>query len=237
MHPNLFHIGHLTLPTFGALAAVGLMLALTLSQRTAGRVGIDPDTFWDAGIFAVLAAFLLSRVLLVASHFDTFRQYPILLIAVPSLTPTGLLLTTIATSLWLHFKRIPILPALDAWAPCATLVWTFLALGHFAEFSDPGLPTKLPWGVVPRGETIPLHPVSLYAAIVAMLLTVVAYRMLSAGQTLIAAGTGQFLLSFVRQPGLTTIGGLDVLQLVSLGMIIAGGVLIVLPQPPKLAES
>jgi len=222
VHPSLFHIGHLTLPTFGALAAVGLMLALALSQRTARIRNLNPEKLWDAGLFAILAAFVLSRALLVATHFAAFQKFPILLLAVPSLTPFGLLFTAIATFLWLYFKRIPILPALDAWAPCATLVWTFLALGHFAELSDPGLPTTLPWGVRPPGESIPLHPVAIYAAIFALLLTIAAYRKLNAAQTLIAAGTGQFLLSFLRQPDVETIAGLDALQFVALGMIVAG---------------
>jgi phosphatidylglycerol:prolipoprotein diacylglycerol transferase len=233
VHPNLFHIGNLTLPTFGALAAIGLMLALTLSQRTAKIVGIDPDKLWDAGIFAVLTAFLLSRLILVVTHFAAFRQYPILLLAVPSLTPTGLLLTAIATFLWLYFKRIPLISALDAWAPCATLVWAFLALGHFFEMSDPGLPTSLPWGVRMPGESTPLHPVAIYAAIVALLLTIAACRKLNAALTLIAAGVAQFLLSFLRQPGEATIGGLDAIQLVALGMIVAGEALALTLSPGK----
>ena len=226
MHPNLFHIGNLTLPTFGALAAIGLMLALALSLRTARIIGIDPDKLWDAGLFAVMAAFIASRLILIATHFAAFRQYPILLLAVPSLTATGLLLTLIVSFLWLYFKRIPVLPALDAWTPCATLVWAFLALGHHFEGSDPGMPTILPWGVPMPGETTPLHPIAIYAAATALILTVTAYaglkRTNTAAFTLIAAGTAQFLLTFVRQPGDPTIGGLDALQLVCLGMMAAG---------------
>ena len=60
MFPTLFHFGHVSLPTFGALAALGLMLALWLSERTAGLAGVDAAKLWDAGIFAVIAAFCLS---------------------------------------------------------------------------------------------------------------------------------------------------------------------------------
>ncbi len=237
MHPNLFHIGNLTLPTFGVLAAIGLMLALALSLKTARVVGVDPNKLWDAGLFAVLAAFIASRLILVATHFAAFRQFPILLLAVPSLTATGLLLTVIATFLWLSIKRIPMLPALDAWAPCATLVWAFLALGHYFEGSDPGMPTGLPWGVPMPGETTPLHPVAIYVAIIALMLTALAYATLkrasTAALTLIAAGATQFLLTFVRQPRDPTIGGLDALQLVCLGMIAAGCLLSFAASPDR----
>jgi phosphatidylglycerol:prolipoprotein diacylglycerol transferase len=210
VHPYLLHYGHLYLPTFGVLAAVGLILALALSQHTARHAQIDPDALWDAGLFAILAAFILSRLLLIVQHFPTFRAYPILLLAVPSLTATGLLFTAIATGLWLRFKRIPILPALDAWAPCATLIWFFLALGHYAEGSDPGLPLS--------------QPVALYAALAALLLTagLLSVRRNQASLALIGIGTAQFFLSFIRQPGLEGIAGLDGLQIVALGMIVAG---------------
>jgi phosphatidylglycerol:prolipoprotein diacylglycerol transferase len=215
------------LPTFGVLAAMGLMLALGLSQYTAALAGVDPDELWDAGLFAVLAAFVLSRVLLVTANLRTFMSYPMLLLAVPSLTATGLLLTVIATLVWLHFKRIPLLPALDAWAPCATLVWAFLALGHFAEDSDPGMPAALPWGVTMPGDMVRSHPVGLYAALVAAVMSAALYAMLKrrrggAALALIGAGVAQFLLSFVRVPGLQSVAGLDALQVVALGMIVVG---------------
>ena len=60
--------------------------------------------------------------------------------------------------------------------PARHLAWAFLALGHFAEGSDPGLPTALPWanGNVP-GRVCRLHPIALYAALVAVILTVVLF--------------------------------------------------------------
>lgn len=216
MHPYLLHAGHLTLPTFGVLAALGLMFALTLSQYTARLAGANPDHLWNAGLFAVIAAFVLSRLLLVIEHLSSFVRFPILLLAVPSLTATGLLLTTIATLLWLRLKRTSILPALDAWAPCATLVWAFLALGHFAEGSDPGMNER---------------PVALYAAILAAALTAWLFQALKhphktghiAALALALTGIAQFFLSFLRQPEAETFIGLDILQIVALGMILAGG--------------
>jgi len=212
------------------------MLALGLSERTAGLAGIDPAKLWDAGIFAVIAAFVLSRILLVLTHFKTFVAFPILLLAVPSLTATGLLLTVLATAAWLWFKRVPLLKALDAWAACGALVWACLALGHFAEGSDPGMPTTLPWGLRPMpGDPMHLHPVALYAAVIALLLAAISFKILRrplpagapAGYTLAATGLAQFLLSFVRQPGATALNGLELLQWASLAMLIAGFLLVI----------
>ncbi len=65
------------------------MAALFLSLRTAATVGLSPDKLWNAGLFAILSAFILSRLLLVLTNLQTFLAYPILLLTVPSLTATG----------------------------------------------------------------------------------------------------------------------------------------------------
>ncbi|MGH9596594.1 MAG: prolipoprotein diacylglyceryl transferase [Edaphobacter sp.] len=240
MHPYLIHSGHFLLPTFGVLAAVGLVSALSLSLRTAAVVGLVPDKLWNAGLFALLSAFALSRLLLILTNFHNFITYPILLIMVPSLTTTGIVLTLIATAIYLRLKHLPLLDTLDAWSPCATLVWAFLALGHLAEGSDAGLPTALPWGMRIPPDPVPLHPVALYAAIAAALLIVVLLRRLPQrkyhGDTIAlalgAAGVIQFLLTFFRQP-YPDQGLLDPIQWVALGMI-AVAALILLVQPRKL---
>ena len=249
MHPYLVHSGHFLLPTFGVLAAAGLMGALTLSLSTAATAGLNPEALWNAGLFTILSAFVLSRLLLVLSNLHSFLSYPILLLMVPSLTATGLLLTAIVTALYLRLRHLPLLPTLDAWAPCATLVWAFLALGHFAEGSDAGLPTTLPWGVRIPPAPYRLHPVALYAAIAAILLTLVLLRHLARRQrpgdtfvlALAATGTIQFLLTFFRQPNTTIdppalyiLDILDPIQWISLGMILTAG--LILLQPRKLVS-
>jgi phosphatidylglycerol:prolipoprotein diacylglycerol transferase len=245
VHPTLLHFGHITLPTFGVLAAVGLMAALALSLRTAVIVELSPDRLWNAGLFVLFSAFVLSRVLLAVMYLHAFLTYPILLLSVPSLTPMGLLLTGVVTVLYLRVRRLPLLATLDAWAPCATLIWAFLALGHFAEGSDPGLPTMLPWGMPMIAGGIRLHPVALYAVIVALLLTVALLRQLRyrprrgdvAVFGLAGAGITQFLLTFLRQPDppVELLGNvLDPIQWVALGIIVVAGVIWL--QPRKLVS-
>jgi phosphatidylglycerol:prolipoprotein diacylglycerol transferase len=240
VHPTFLHLGFLTIPTSGLLAAAGLMLALALSLRTAAIAGLSPDRLWNAGLFTIIAAFVLSRFLLVATNLHTFFSYPILLLMVPSLTLLGLLLTAITTVVYLRLYQLPLLTTLDAWAPCATLAWAFLALGHFAEGSDPGLPTALPWAMpsVP-GSPFRLHPVALYVALAALLITVLSFRHLrsrrqnTAALTLLLGGLAQFLITFLRQPefednALGTL--LDPIQWIALGMIITAALLWKPPQ-------
>ena len=248
MHPQILHLGRLILPTFGVLAALGLMAALALTLRTATLAGLNPDRLWNAGLFSLIAAFLLSRFLLVVSNLHAFRSYPFLLLAVPSLTPIGVLLTALATLLYLWLMQIPILPTLDAWAPCATLTWAFLALGHFAEGSDPGLTTTVPWAILSPTGGARLHPVALYAATAALLLTLILLSQISRPHrpgdiivlALAAAGTAQFLITFFREPTaapdnvLETL--LDPIQWVALAMILSAGLIALRPSHPKLRK-
>ena len=241
MHPNFIHFGSLTIPTFGLLAAIGLMLALTLSLRTATLVGLSPDRVWNAGLFAILAAFVLSRLLLVATNFKSFLSYPILLLMVPSLTPLGLLLAAGAVVVYLRLRGLPLLSTLDAWAPCTTVAWAFLAIGHFAEGSDPGLPSTLPWAISVVPGAPRHHPVTIYAALLAAIMTLFLLRHLRssrrAGDTAALAfalcGIAQFFLSFLREPefmdnALGTL--LDPIQWVALGMIVTS---VLLWQQPR----
>ncbi len=225
------------MPTFGLLAAAGLVGALWLASRCAPYAGLAPDTMWNATFFSALAAFVLSRLLLVATNLRSFVSYPILVLTLPSLTGIGLLLTAIATLLYLRLKRIPVLPALDAWAAPATLLWAFLALGHLAEGSDPGLPSRAPWGVRVGADPDLQQPVGLFTAMLAVAITAVLFRYLRRTHTagvvaalaLLLMGTAQFLLSFVRQPYPYAPDApafpLDPIQFLALAMFVAGGLL------------
>ena len=226
------------------------MAGLTLSLRTAKNVGLAPDALWNAGLFTFIAAFVLSRLLLVATNFTNFLHYPILLLMVPSLTPMGVVLTIIAAVVYLRLKGLPLLRTLDAWVPCTTLIWTFLALGHFAEGSDAGLPTTLPWGLaIPPDDAPRLHPVALYAAIVAAMITIMLLILLRrrrrsgsiAATALAAAGIAQFLLTFFRQPYLYSGSALfdhvlDPIQWIAIAMIVAAGIIFIL-QPKEAADA
>jgi len=102
------------------------------------------------------------------------------------------------------------LDVLDAWAPCAALLAAVFSLGHFFEGTDAGMPTTLPWGVVTPGDTVlgRVHPVQIYAAIIAFALCAMLFRKLLqrkfAGEiaafAMMLGGAAAFLLVMLRQP-------------------------------------
>ena len=236
--PGFFRLGRVHVPVFGLFAAAGLVMALWLSQRTARLAGLSPERLWDAGMFAIVAAFVASRVLLITMDLHAFLTYPILVMSLPSLTYGGMLLTALLTLGYLRWKRLPLLDVLDAWAPCGALLAAVLSVGHFVEGTAAGMPTRLPWGVVTPGDTVlgRVHPVQMYAAGAELALCVVLFRLLAlrrtgephgvgrvAGMGLAVGGLLSFVLGMLRQP-VESYGNawLDPQQWIALAGIVVG---------------
>ena len=228
--PGTVRLGPLRLPVYGLFATAGMLGALALSQKTARRVGLRADVLWDAGVVGVVAAFVASRVLLVAQNWAVFKAMPMLVLTLPSLTYGGAALAVVAVIAWLKWKREPVLRAMDAWTPCAALLAGFLQLGHFFEGTDAGMPTRLPWGVIAPGDTVlgRTHPVQLYAVVAAAVLGVWWWRMLrfpgrAAAVALMSGGAVSFALDMLRQPfDSGWAWPLEASQMVAVGAMVAG---------------
>ncbi len=177
-------LGPLHFTPFGLAAALGLIASMTLARRCAGRGGVmrpgsgrsgpDPEAVWDAGLFAIFSCFVASRLLLALQSPAAFLKYPLLLLGLPSLTPGGMALAALASWIYLRRKHLSLLPTLDIFAVAAALLAAFLEVGHWADGSEAGMPTRLPWGVAVAGapDALRVHPVALYGVVVSMALTV-----------------------------------------------------------------
>jgi phosphatidylglycerol:prolipoprotein diacylglycerol transferase len=178
------------------------MAALGLSQRTARYAGLKAEAVWDAGVAAVVAAFVISRLLLVVFNLRSFVADPWLVLALPSLTGSGVLLTAIFMLGYVRWRRLPLLRLLDAAAPCGALLWAFLSLGRVVDGTREGMRA---------GGSGFVHPVELYACFAAALVCVVLLRVLllargrsgeglTAGLGLGLAGVAIFFIDFFRLP-------------------------------------
>ncbi len=167
MHPRLFHFGHVIVPTYGVLAAVGLVCAILLAEWCAPRAGVAADRAGSLCVWTAFGTLLLSRVALVVQSPRAFAMYPTLLLSLPTVTRFGLVLALMSGFAYAVLRRMPVWRTLDAVVPTALLFATFLHLGSFFAGTEPGSRTVLAVGnLVPGDEGH--HPVALYAAALTM---------------------------------------------------------------------
>jgi phosphatidylglycerol:prolipoprotein diacylglycerol transferase len=179
MRPILFHVGHMTIYSYGVLVAAGVLLGLFFAERSARPVGIDPDRVWNMGVYMVLAGLAGSKLWLLTLYAGDYWVHPRALLSFTTLRSGGVYYGGLGAAvltgvLYAHFQKLQ--PAL-----LADVFLTALPLGHavgrlgcFAAGCCWGKPTSLPWGVTftspvtavlvgtPLG--VPLHPTQLYEA-------------------------------------------------------------------------
>jgi phosphatidylglycerol:prolipoprotein diacylglycerol transferase len=239
-----FAVFGLRIPAYALIAITGMLAALWLSLRTAPLCGLEPEQLWDAGVFAIAAAFVLSRLLGLGLFVVVERGQLTLsfrdILSFSSISYLSLLVTAIPVLLWLRWKHLPLLRAMDAWAPCGALLWSALSLADAVSGTGGGLPTRLPWGVRAASSSAGtrVHPVALYSAAAALALCGTLFTLLRrirepgrvAAIGVIASGTTIFLLDMLRvpdQPQAQPLSHnlLDVSQWIALAAIVFGACL------------
>lgn len=177
MHPHLARFGSVTIPTFGAVAAVGLVLAILLAARVARIVSISEDAVWNLCLFSAAGTLLLSRILIVAQVPQAFLHYPLYILTLPTVTKYGLLTAVLCGIAYALYKRLPLLRTADALAPAVLLLQGALHLGSLFAGDDLGSPTLSRLGQWIPGD-LGYHPVALYAAVLSLLAAAATFALL-----------------------------------------------------------
>ncbi|MDR3739641.1 MAG: prolipoprotein diacylglyceryl transferase [Terracidiphilus sp.] len=252
MHPILFRIGSLVIPSYGALAALGVLLALALVQRTARQASLAPSEVWNLCILALCAALAGSRILLVVLNWTIVRTHPAWLLSLgmihhPLLAIAGAAFALAVILPYARLRRMPLLRLADALAAPVVLGLSVEQIGAFFAGSGYGTATAARWAVIYSDPLAlrwsgtplfaPLHPVQLYAALafflIALALLVCMARARRAGDiagaALMAVGTAFYLTEFFRDPegrGAMLRGALNLPQLASIAAVLAGAFLL-----------
>ena len=251
MFPRLFHIGNFSLPTYGFLVSLGVLLGLWISVRNSQKQGIDPDNAWNLGILVVLAGIIGAKVLLIVNDWGYYTSHPREIFSLGTLQAGGVfsggLIAALAASVWyMRRHRMPLLGTCDAFAPGLALGHAIGRVGCFAAGCCYGKPTNAFWGVTftnPLAEYwvgTPLHkslePTQLFEAAVELanffFLTWLFARKKFDGQVIAAYlflyGIARFFLEFLRDdPGRGEVFGgiMSGTQLIAIGLVVAGGII------------
>lgn len=249
MHPVLFHIGSIVVPAYGAMAALGMLAALFLAQRTARIAAVNPAAVWNLCVVALFAALIGSRLVLIAVNWRDILRHPAWILALsmvhhPLVAAAGALAGAIAALAFAFRQHLPLLSTADALSAPLALGLAFEQMGALLAGSGYGTESGARWAVTyssflaarwsgtPLG--VPLHPVQAYAALafltiaVSMLLWLPMRRQAgdAAGLFLLMAGAAIFLTELWRDPegrGSFFGGALDGPQLAAIATVLAGG--------------
>ena len=185
LHPLLFQLGHLAIPTYGACAALALVAALVALRYFARLLGLDPNAVWNLGLIAILTTLVAARLLLVVVYFRAFRRHPFWMLGLRAnhsawVDSVALLIGLAAGILYALAADLPVLRTLDCVAPAVALAAGVNRVGAFLAGLDYGLPSAHAWSVIytsriaafwygtPLG--VALSPVQLNDALVSLLL-------------------------------------------------------------------
>jgi phosphatidylglycerol:prolipoprotein diacylglycerol transferase len=186
MYPTFFHIGPVSIRSYGTLLMVGFIAAILLSRRQARRLGLSAELPLDLGLWVLVIGLIFARGLYAALNWTDFADQPVSVFCVwreGGLSfHGGLLGGLLAGLLFARRRGIRFWLLADMAAPGIALGYGIARLGCLLNGCCYGLPTDLPWGmrflIWPDSEirTDPSHPAQVYSAlgsfaILAVLLT------------------------------------------------------------------
>jgi phosphatidylglycerol---prolipoprotein diacylglyceryl transferase len=258
VHPVLFHIGALVIPSYGAVAAFGLLLALMLALRIARRIGIDPNRIWNLCILMLFTALIGSRLLLIAANWKVLRSHPLWILSIatvhhPLVAGIAALIAFVVAAVYAGLHHMPYRRTADALAAPLALGLAFEQIGALLAGSGYGTGTHLPWAIIytdplaarwsdaPLG--IPVHPVQAYAAFCFSVIATGLVLWLShrhqngdlAGLFLISTGFVMYITEFWRDPlgrGALLNGILKGPQVAAI-VLVLGGAALLLDRPSQ----
>jgi phosphatidylglycerol:prolipoprotein diacylglycerol transferase len=243
--PQLFHIGSFALPTYGFLVSMGVLLGLWISVRNAERLGIDGDKAWNFGILLVLSGIVGSKLLYIIIEGMTLREvFSINTLQFGGVFSGGLLAAFVAAAWYVRRHHLPALGICDAFSPGLALGHAIGRVGCFAAGCCYGRETHHWWGVTFRNPLaysitgtplgVPLEPTQLFECAVELanfffLMWLLKRRKFDGqifGAFLFIYGVARFFLEYLRDdPGRGSVfgGAMSGTQLISIGLVLAGG--------------
>jgi len=186
LHPILFNLGPIRLPTYGALVVTALLVGLWTAVRLGRREGLDAGRLFDFTTWMIIVALLGAKLLMVLTNWSYYAEYPRELLSSATFLAGGVFYggfaAAILFALWYTRRyRLPARKVFDAYSPPVALGLGIGRLGCFAAGCDYGKPAASSLLSVvfthPRAHEItgvplgiPLHPTQLYESLASVLI-------------------------------------------------------------------
>jgi len=245
------------------MAAVGVLAALFLAQRTARMAGVDAARLWNLCVLSLCAALVAERLLLVAVNWSAIRLHPqwtldLAMVHHPLVAGIGVLAAAGSAALYVRVHGMRALAAADALAAPIALGLACEQAGALLAGAGYGTGATVPWAVTYSSSAaamwsgtplgIPLHPVQAYAALAFLTLAILLLIWLPArpregdvaGVCLMGMGASIYFTELWRDPegrGAVLNGALDGPQIAAIAMVFAGAWILKERKPGCLPSS
>jgi phosphatidylglycerol:prolipoprotein diacylglycerol transferase len=244
MHRILFEWGPVTVYSYGLMLVVAFLTVTWLAGRTAGRLApsqrvLTPAQIVDVFCLAMLGGVLGARLFFVAKYWKVFVHQPQ---EIPAIWHGGLvwyggfLGGLLAAWIYLRLQRVPFLRAADQCIPFVALAHGIGRIGCFLNGCCYGKPTHAWFGVIVAAGEPARIPTQLLES-VALLLFYLMLRWFQERRVLAPAGwlfgaylvgyaVMRFVIEFLRGDQRAVWAGLTMQQLLSVGVLLVGLVLV-----------
>jgi phosphatidylglycerol:prolipoprotein diacylglycerol transferase len=237
------HLGPLTLETFGICFALAFIAAGALIGRRLLELGKPVDWAYEMAFAALVGGIIGARLDFVVENYDEVSDdlFGNIFSGSGLVWYGGVIGGAIGVFIWAWYRGYLNTQLLDMAAPALALGQAIGRVGcQLSGDGDYGKAWDGPWamsypdGTVPTDQTV--HPTPIYETLALGLIALVLWRLrhrltngLLFALYLLLAGTQRFLVEFIRRNDDVAIG-LTQAQLISLAMMLAGGLWLLLAQ-------
>ncbi len=209
MYPVLFEVFGLPISSFGAMMAIGFLVATWLTGLRLREFNLNPELSSTMLLYCMIGGVVGSKLYFAVDvGIRSGQDFSSLFFARDGITWYGGLLGAIAIgALGCKIHGISIRIFTSCVAVGAAVGQAFGRIGCFLVGDDYGIPTSLPWGIAfPLGAPpteIPVHPTQLYECFWLFFVAAVLWKRRKQspflfGEYLIANGVGRFAIESIR---------------------------------------
>jgi len=172
MLPELFKIPFLNIPlhTYGLLLAIGFIVALWFTARTAERDGLPKNKIYDLGLYILASALIGAKVLMIFTEpedFGSLKQiFSLDFLGSGGVFFGGFLIALVVSVVLMRLWKLPWRKTADAFAPGIALGHAIGRLGCFSAGCCWGKPSTSALAVTFTGKAHELTGVPISSALI-----------------------------------------------------------------------
>ncbi len=177
--PSLTIYGPIKIHPFGVLVALAVIIGYHLALARASKVGLNPGTYGDMAIWAVVIGFVVSHFFWALFYnFPLVKENPLILLMIWKGISSygGFFGGAIGAWIFLKWKGVPALPYMETTLFGLVPAWAIARTGCTIAFDHPGRTTSFFLGMADRAGIV-RHNLGFYEMLWAVVMTIILYAL------------------------------------------------------------